>query len=152
GASGLKVSDIILGCTVLGSPGWFNWVQDEEENISQIKAAYVTIFHEHSNGQSEVLGKAIEGHNFFCGTELFMASIARSSRPYYPPPVSFVIQHILDSAKEKEPRASAAGLCDVLHCHGFDTVIPVCETIQALHDVVKAGYIRYIGGMSSCRA
>ncbi|KAK0240814.1 NADP-dependent oxidoreductase domain-containing protein, partial [Armillaria nabsnona] len=154
GASGLKVSDIILGCTVFRSPDWFNWVQDEEESISQIKAAYVTIFHEYSNGQSEVLGKAIEGHNFFYGTKLLfsrdMNEPIDGKAAAYADSIGYVNQyglsrkHILDSAKEKEPRASAAGLCDVLHCHGFDTAIPVCETIQALHDVVKAGYIRYI--------
>jgi aryl-alcohol dehydrogenase-like predicted oxidoreductase len=40
---------------------------------------------------------------------------------------------------------------DVLQCHRFDDDTPVEETMQALHDVVKAGYVRYIG-MSSCFA
>ncbi|GAB1524291.1 hypothetical protein RhiTH_007444 [Rhizoctonia solani] len=40
---------------------------------------------------------------------------------------------------------------DVLQCHRFDYNIPIAETMQALHDVVKAGYARYIG-MSSCHA
>jgi len=35
--------------------------------------------------------------------------------------------------------------------HRFDENTPVEETMQALHDVVKAGYVRYIG-MSSCHA
>jgi aryl-alcohol dehydrogenase-like predicted oxidoreductase len=35
--------------------------------------------------------------------------------------------------------------------HRFDPNTPIEETMQALHDVVKAGYVRYIG-MSSCYA
>ncbi|KAF8206208.1 NADP-dependent oxidoreductase domain-containing protein [Mycena galopus ATCC 62051] len=37
------------------------------------------------------------------------------------------------------------------YSHRFDTDTPIEETMQALHDVVKAGYVRYIG-MSSCYA
>lgn len=40
---------------------------------------------------------------------------------------------------------------DVLQCHRFDPETPIEETMEALHDVVKAGYARYIG-MSSCYA
>lgn len=40
---------------------------------------------------------------------------------------------------------------DVLQCHRFDDNTPIEETMQALHDVVKAGYVRYLG-MSSCHA
>jgi len=40
---------------------------------------------------------------------------------------------------------------DVLQCHRFDPETPIEETMQALHDIVKAGYVRYIG-MSSCYA
>ncbi len=44
GSSGMKVSKIILGCTVYGSSDWYSWVQDEEESIKQIKAAYVIVY------------------------------------------------------------------------------------------------------------
>jgi aryl-alcohol dehydrogenase-like predicted oxidoreductase len=40
---------------------------------------------------------------------------------------------------------------DVLQCHRFDYETPIEETMIALHDVVKAGWVRYIG-MSSCWA
>ncbi|KAG8947463.1 hypothetical protein FRC03_001028, partial [Tulasnella sp. 419] len=40
---------------------------------------------------------------------------------------------------------------DLLQCHRFDSETPIEETMQALHDVVQAGYVRYIG-MSSCYA
>jgi predicted oxidoreductase len=40
GASGLKVSRIILGCMTYGNPEWQGWVLGEEEGIAHIKAAY----------------------------------------------------------------------------------------------------------------
>jgi aryl-alcohol dehydrogenase-like predicted oxidoreductase len=40
---------------------------------------------------------------------------------------------------------------DVLQCHRFDYDTPIEETMQALHDVVQSGQVRYIG-MSSCWA
>jgi aryl-alcohol dehydrogenase-like predicted oxidoreductase len=59
-------------------------------------------------------------------------------------------QHIFDSVKGSLERLQLDYI-DVLQCHRFDKDTPVEETMQALHDVVKAGYVRYIG-MSSCYA
>ena len=77
-------------------------------------------------------------------------------------------QHIFDSVKASLKRLQLDHI-DVLQCrcslhlgivhpmnimplgHRFDYTTPIEETMQALHDVVKAGYVRYIG-MSSCHA
>ena len=59
-------------------------------------------------------------------------------------------QHIFDSVKKSLERLQLDYI-DVLQCHRFDPDTPIEETMQALHDVVKAGYVRYIG-MSSCYA
>jgi aryl-alcohol dehydrogenase-like predicted oxidoreductase len=59
-------------------------------------------------------------------------------------------QHIFDSVKKSLERLQL-DYVDVLQCHRFDDDTPIEETMQALHDVVKAGYARYIG-MSSCYA
>jgi aryl-alcohol dehydrogenase-like predicted oxidoreductase len=40
---------------------------------------------------------------------------------------------------------------DVLQCHRFDHDTPIEETMEALHDLVKGGTVRYVG-MSSCWA
>lgn len=60
------------------------------------------------------------------------------------------MQHIFDSVKKSLERLQL-DYVDVLQCHRFDYHTPIEETMQALHDVVKAGYARYIG-MSSCFA
>ncbi|KAG6899504.1 hypothetical protein C0993_009611 [Termitomyces sp. T159_Od127] len=59
-------------------------------------------------------------------------------------------KHIFDSVKSSLMRLGMDYI-DVLLCHRFDYETPIEETMQALHDVVKAGYVRYIG-MSSCHA
>ncbi|KAF8607948.1 Aldo/keto reductase [Ceratobasidium sp. AG-I] len=59
-------------------------------------------------------------------------------------------KHIFESIKHSLERLQLEYV-DVLQCHRFDKHTPVAETMQALHDVVKAGYARYIG-MSSCYA
>ncbi|KAJ7367511.1 NADP-dependent oxidoreductase domain-containing protein [Mycena albidolilacea] len=60
------------------------------------------------------------------------------------------VQHIFDAVKHSLRRLGLDYI-DVLQCHRFDPNTPIEETMQALHDVVKAGYARYIG-MSSCYA
>ncbi|KAJ6510876.1 NADP-dependent oxidoreductase domain-containing protein [Mycena sanguinolenta] len=59
-------------------------------------------------------------------------------------------KHIFDSVKHSLRRLQLDYI-DLLQCHRFDYNTPIEETMQALHDVVKAGYVRYIG-MSSCHA
>ena len=59
-------------------------------------------------------------------------------------------KHIFDSVKSSLDRLQTDYI-DVLQCHRFDHETPIGETMQALHDVVKAGWVRYIG-MSSCYA
>ncbi|KAK0499240.1 aryl-alcohol dehydrogenase [Armillaria luteobubalina] len=161
GNSGLKVSKIILGCMTYGTPAWQGWVLPEEEGIKHIKIAFF-----YSNGQSEItLGKAIKEHNlprdeivvmtkvfFTVGKEpgeLYIAPLD-SEKAGYVNQHGLSRKHIFDSVKHSLERLQLDYI-DVLQCHRFDPETPVSETMQALHDVVKAGYVRYIG-MSSCYA
>ncbi|KAG9050675.1 hypothetical protein FS837_003402 [Tulasnella sp. UAMH 9824] len=59
-------------------------------------------------------------------------------------------KHIFESIKHSLERLQL-DYVDVFQCHRFDYDTPIEETMEALHDVVKAGYARYIG-MSSCHA
>ncbi|KAA1476209.1 Aldo/keto reductase [Dentipellis sp. KUC8613] len=171
GNSGLKVSRIILGCMSYGSTEWQGWVLGEEEGIKHIKEAYdlgIQTFdtaNAYSNGLSEVvLGKAIKKHNLprdeiVVMTKLFGVVSRNINEVRYGPDVDregYVNQHglsrkhIFESVKHSLERLQLDYI-DVLQCHRFDTDTPIEETMQALHDVVKAGYVRYIG-MSSCYA
>ena len=83
-----------------------------------------------------------------------MVSAARWMLSFISPVSCFVTlalqKHIFDSVKQSLERLQLEYI-DVLQCHRFDPETPIEETMQALHDVVKAGYVRYIG-MSSCYA
>ncbi|KAG8999736.1 hypothetical protein FRB94_014090 [Tulasnella sp. JGI-2019a] len=175
GSSGLKVSRLILGCMSYGTSQWLKWVLDEEESIKHIKAAYdlgINTFDTanlYSNGVSEiVLGKAIKQHNLPRDELVVMTKV------YYPLDIDkqgnptnalseeekktqrltnqqgLSRKHIFESIKHSLERLQL-DYVDVLQCHRFDPDTPVAETMQALNDVVKAGYARYIG-MSSCYA
>ncbi|TRM56994.1 NADP-dependent oxidoreductase domain-containing protein [Schizophyllum amplum] len=172
GKSGLKVSKIILGCMSYGSPEWQAWVLPEEEGIKHIKAAYdlgINTFdtaNVYSNGLSEVIvGKAIKEHNLprdeiVVMTKVFFEvkhEVGKSFTPdVNPDNAGYVNQHglsrkhIFDSVKHSLERLQLDYI-DVLQCHRFDKETPIEETMEALHDVVKAGWVRYIG-MSSCFA
>ena len=59
-------------------------------------------------------------------------------------------KHIFESVDHSLKRLGLDYI-DLLQCHRFDYDTPIEETMQALHDVVKSGKVRYIG-MSSCYA
>ncbi|RPD55346.1 Aldo/keto reductase [Lentinus tigrinus ALCF2SS1-7] len=170
GNSGLKVSRIILGCMSYGDPRWAAWVLPEEESVKHIKFAYdhgITTFdtsNVYSNGQSEIIiGKAIKQYNLPRDELVILTKVyfpvSKDIGVHIPPnpeEVGIINQHglnrkhIFDSVKDSLKRLQLDYI-DVLQCHRFDYTTPIEETMQALHDVVKAGYVRYIG-MSSCHA
>ncbi|KAF8698332.1 Aldo kereductase, partial [Rhizoctonia solani] len=171
GNSGLKVSQLILGVGSYGNKSMEEWVLGEEEGIAHIKAAYdagIQTFdtaNVYSNGESErILGKAIKQLSLPRDEIVVMTKVygivKREPGILMPGPeadaAGYVNQyglsrkHIFESIKHSLERLQL-DYVDVLQCHRFDYNTPIAETMQALHDVVKAGYARYIG-MSSCHA
>lgn len=170
GNSGLKVSRIILGCMTYGSTKWQGWLLGEKEGLEHIKFAYengINTFdtaNVYSNGESErILGKALKVHNIPRENVVIMTKVCFTVRDDGGPPLlggadelgyvnrhGLSRKHIFASVKDSLQRLDVDYI-DVLQCHRFDPETPIEETMQALHDVVKAGYVRYIG-MSSCYA
>ncbi|CAE6441150.1 unnamed protein product [Rhizoctonia solani] len=176
GNSGLKISRLILGLMSYGNKKWSEWVLDEEEGIKHIKAAYdagIQTFdtaNVYSNGDSErILGKAIKQLNLPRDEIVVMTKVynivVRDNSKFigvnggdspegdakgYANQYGLSRKHIFESVKHSLERLQL-DYVDVLQCHRFDYHTPIAETMQALHDVVKAGYARYIG-MSSCYA
>ncbi|KAF8686555.1 Aldo kereductase [Rhizoctonia solani] len=172
GNSGLKVSRIILGLMSYGSKEWDEWLLGEEEGIRHIKRAQLGIqtfdtANIYSNGESErILGKAIKQLNFprdeivvmtkvygvvaRTPAERYMTRMAEVEARGYVNQSGLSRKHIFESIKHSLERLQLEYV-DVLQCHRFDYNTPIEETMKALHDVVKAGYARYIG-MSSCYA
>ncbi|AFR98147.1 aryl-alcohol dehydrogenase [Cryptococcus neoformans] len=173
GKSGLKISKIILGCMSYGDPEWHEWVLREKEGIEHIKYAYAhgintfdTADISYSCGASEeILGKAIREigcprEDVVILTKLYMPIThgSRAAPPAFPDldksgytnQYGLSRKHIFAAVQASLKRLNVEYI-DVLQCHRFDYNTPIEETMQALHDVVQKGWVRYIG-MSSCWA
>ncbi|HEX2594009.1 MAG TPA: aldo/keto reductase, partial [Rhizomicrobium sp.] len=153
GNTGLKVSRICLGTMTYGTPKWRDWVLDEEASKPFIKKALdagINFFDTadiYSLGESEVvLGNALKEmapkrERVVIATKLFnpMGSGPNErglSRKH--------VMHAIDNSL----RRLKTDYVDLYQIHRFDPSTPIEETIEALHDVVKAGKVRYIGASS----
>jgi aryl-alcohol dehydrogenase (NADP+) len=153
GATGLKVSKICLGCMTYGSPAWRDWVLPEKESQPFFKRALeagINFFDTadiYSNGVSEeVTGRALkefgaEREHIVVATKLFA--------PMGPSPNQGGLsrKHVMH-AIDNSLRRLGLDYVDLYQIHRFDPATPIEETIEALHDVVKAGKARYIGASS----
>ncbi|KAF8607955.1 Aldo/keto reductase [Ceratobasidium sp. AG-I] len=174
GKTGLKVSRVALGMTAYGDPRWQEWGVAEEEGIANVKAAYemgIQTFDTaniYSNSMSEViLGKAIKQlelprEDIVVITKLWGMVSKSSERPASPSGSDSDVaqnngyvnqfglsrKHIFESVKQSLKRLQLDYI-DVLQCHRLDPSTPMAETMHALHDLVQAGYVRYIGMSSS---
>jgi len=169
GQTGMKVSKICLGCMSYGSSKWQPWVLEEEPSLAMIKKAYdvgINFFdtaNVYSSGVSEeILGKAIKKFNFsrskiVVATKVFAAYIEGKPevRLFGQNPEDHGLinenglsrKHIFDQI-EASLRRLQLDYIDLYQIHRFDPNTPVEETMEALHDLVKSGKVRYIGASS----
>jgi aryl-alcohol dehydrogenase (NADP+) len=153
GKTGLSVSKICLGAMTYGSPKWRDWVLDEEASRPFIKAALekgINFFDTadvYSLGASEeVLGRALK--DFGPSREqTVVATKVFSPMGKTPNEAGLSRKHIMH-AIDNSLRRLGMDYVDLYQIHRFDPATPMEETIDALHDVVKAGKARYIGASS----
>ncbi|HUE89280.1 MAG TPA: aldo/keto reductase [Vicinamibacterales bacterium] len=152
GRSGVKVSRLCLGTMTYGTPAWRPWVLDEAASRPFIRRAWeagINFYDSadmYSKGVSEeVLGRAIKDvakrHEVVIATKVFF--------PLTDDPNARGLsrKHIFD-AIDGSLRRLDMDYVDLYQIHRYDTVTPVEETLEALHDVVKAGKARYLGASS----
>ncbi len=153
GATGLKVSRICLGAMTYGSSKWRDWVLDEEASRPFIKAALeagINFFDTadmYSDGASEeVLGRALK--DFGPPREqLVVATKVFSPMGKTPNEAGLSRKHIMHAIDASLKRLGM-DYVDLYQIHRFDPTTPIEETIDALHDVVKAGKALYTGASS----
>lgn len=152
GQTGLKVSRLCLGCMTYGSPKWRPWVLDEEASLPFFKAAIeagINFFDTadvYSLGESErVTGRALK--EYAKRHELVIATKVFSPMGGDPNNRGLSRKHIFDAIDRSLTRLGA-DYVDLYQIHRFDPETPVEETLEALHDVVRAGKARYIGASS----
>jgi aryl-alcohol dehydrogenase (NADP+) len=152
GRTGLKVSRICLGCMTYGTPAWREWVLDEAASRPFIKRALelgINFFDTadmYSLGASEeVVGRALR--DFARRDEIVLATKVYQPMSDKPNDRGLSRKHIMASI-DASLRRLGTDYVDLYQIHRYDYETPLEETLEALHDVVKAGKARYIGASS----
>ena len=152
GRTGLKVSRLCLGMMTYGSKQWRDWVLDEEQSRPFIRKAVESgiNFFDTSNVYSmgvseEITGRALR--DFARREEVVIAT--KVFFPYNDKPNQGGLSrlHIL-RAVEDSLRHLGTDYIDLYQIHRHDPQTPIEETLEALHDLVKSGKVRYIGASS----
>ena len=152
GRTGLKVSRLCLGTMTYGSSRWRAWVLDEAESRPFIQRALehgINFFDTadvYSLGESErVVGRALK--DFATRDQVVLATKVFNAIGDGPNDAGLSRKHIMD-AIDGSLRRLGTDYVDLYQIHRFDYATPIEETIDALHDVVKAGKARYLGASS----
>ncbi|HET6196760.1 MAG TPA: aldo/keto reductase, partial [Acetobacteraceae bacterium] len=166
GQTGLTVSRICLGMMTYGTPQWRPWVLDEADSRPLVKHAVelgINFFDTadmYSGGESEVLTGSFL-REFAQRDEIVIAT-----KLYFPVDVAFKSGTVGAPAGVDRPNRSGLSRKRIFHAvdaslkrlgtdyidlyqiHRWDAATPIEESLEALHDVVKAGKVRYLGASS----
>lgn len=165
GPTGLKVSRICLGMMTYGTPQWRPWVLDEEASRPFVRRAVeagVNFFdtaNMYSNGLSEVVtGKLLKEYakreEVVIATKVFfpvsddMSVDAPTAKGKLRPNTSGLSRKHILHAVDASLQRLGTDYIDLYQIHRWDRGTPIEETMEALHDVVRAGKVRYIGASS----
>lgn len=154
GKTGLKVSRICLGCMTYGVPerGTHPWSLVEEASRPLIRQAielginFFDTANTYSDGTSEeIVGRAL--HDFARREELVVAT--KVFAPMRPGPnAKGLSRKAVMTEVDASLRRLGMDYVDLYQIHRWDNTTPIEETIEALHDVVKAGKALYVGASS----
>jgi aryl-alcohol dehydrogenase-like predicted oxidoreductase len=155
GRSGLQVSRIGIGCMSYGAPAWRPWVLDEAAArpfFARALEAGINFFDTadmYSMGVSEqVTGRWLKEMgrrdelviatkvNFPMGAATGTPNMGGLSR-----------KHVLQACEASLTRLGVEAI-DLYQIHRFDRDVPIDETLEALHDLVRSGKVRYLGASS----
>lgn len=154
GTSGLDVSRLCLGCMTFGIPDRGNhaWTLDEEASRPILRAAvdaginFFDTANVYSDGTSEeIVGRALK--DFTRRDEVVIATKVHGRMRLGPNGAGLSRKAIMAEIDASLTRLGT-DYVDLYQIHRFDYDVPIEETLEALHDVVKAGKARYIGASS----
>jgi aryl-alcohol dehydrogenase (NADP+) len=166
GASGLKVSRIGLGMMTFGTPAWRPWVLDEAAARPIVRRAIelgINFFDTadmYSAGLSEeitgrLLAELAPRDEVVIATKLFYpVDLAFKGgndpgpKPVLKPNQSGLSRKRIFAAADASLKRLGSEAIDLYQIHRFDPATPVEETMEALHDLVRAGKVRYLGASS----
>ncbi|MGN6548880.1 MAG: aldo/keto reductase [Pararhizobium sp.] len=154
GSTGMEVSRICLGCMTYGIPerGNHSWTLREEDSRPLIRKAldlginFLDTANVYSDGTSEeIVGRALKD---FCKRDEIVLATKVHGRMHEGPNGAGLSRKAILSEIDNSLRRLGTDYVDLYQVHRFDPKTPIEETLEALHDVVKAGKARYIGASS----
>jgi len=152
GDTGLEVSRICLGMMSYGDPDWRDWILSEDDARPVVRRALdagINFFDTadmYSKGVSEevtgeLLGEMARRDEVVIATKVYFPMSDAPNRG------GLSRKHILDGVRDSLRRLDTDYI-DLYQIHRWDYDTPIEETLEALHDAVKAGYVRYVGASS----
>jgi len=153
GSTGVRVSRICLGMMTYGDPDWRDWTLGLEQTEPFVERALelgINFFDTadmYSRGVSEqVTGELLSRHadreDVVIATKVFFTW--DESKPNSG---GLSRKHIMDAIDGSLDRLGT-DYVDLYQIHRWDPDTPIEETMEALHDIVKAGKARYVGASS----
>jgi aryl-alcohol dehydrogenase-like predicted oxidoreductase len=152
GRSGLTVSRLALGCMSYGTSKWRNWVLDEDVAKPFFRKAVeagINFFDTadmYSAGMSEeVTGRALR--EYANREEIVLATKLNFPMSSGPNMGGLSRKHVVQACEASLKRLGV-DVIDLYYIHRFDPKVPLQEMLEALHDLVKWGKVRYLGASS----
>ncbi|MFD0681215.1 MULTISPECIES: aldo/keto reductase [unclassified Paenibacillus] len=151
GNTGLDVSRICLGCMSFGvAVRWHHpWILDEEHSRPIIKKAlelginFFDTANVYADGTSEeIIGRALKS---YANRDEIVLATKVHGRMHQGPNGAGLSRKAIMSEIDKSLMRLETDYVDLYQIHRWDYNTPIEETMEALHDVVKAGKARYIG-------
>jgi aryl-alcohol dehydrogenase-like predicted oxidoreductase len=149
GQTGLKVSRLCLGTMSMGSSAWKGWVLDEDGSIPILRRAVdlgITFF-DMADWYSAGRNEEVVGQNL-----LRMSArehLVLATKVFYPmsddPNDRGLSRKHIAASIDRSLKRIGTDYVDLYVIHAFDTDTPIEETLEALHDTVRAGKARYLG-------
>jgi 1-deoxyxylulose-5-phosphate synthase len=153
GKAGVKVSRMCLGTMTFGSKQWRDWVLEEDAAKPIFRRAaesginFFDTANVYSLGVSEqITGRALK-ELFRTRDEYVVATKVCQKMGDKPNQSGLSRKHILESI-DASLRRLGLEYVDLYQIHRWDGATPIAETMEALHDVVRMGKARYLGGSS----
>src|SRR6186997_2940954 len=153
GTTGLKVSRLCLGMMSFGPHESREWALDESAAETIVRRAveggifFFDTADVYNGGQSEVITGRLLRKLFPTREEYVLATKVNGRTMPGPNGAGLSRKHILASIDGSLERLGL-DYVDLYQIHRFDPGTPIEETMEALHDVVRAGKARYIGASS----
>ena len=149
GQTGLKVSQLCLGTMSMGSSAWKGWVLDEVDSIPILRRALdlgITFF-DMADWYSAGRNEEVVSRNLLKMSA--RAQLVLATKVFYPmsedPNDRGLSRKHIAASIDRSLARMGTDYVDLYVIHAFDADTPVEETMEALHDTVRAGKVRYLG-------